>query len=274
MSTPPPDPEAMLAALGQQHRDRPLGDAESRMLHRPTQMQVSYGIDSADLGMASGIMHPPGTPTAQHVTSPFSAIPVAASHGEYWETISIYAHESGVFMDPDDLNLYPASGPSAGYHYQNLAATPMPWTGPGGSTGAPAPINEVPTSTTNPERPRTVAAGYDKQRKCLTVVFRDGTYYNYYEVSALQWANFKRARSKGRFILTYLDSHPRGVADVATLPSGARETLYRLSRTGQVKREGLTGKQRPGTKAGARGTYRPGNLGGTGRKRNKPKGTP
>jgi hypothetical protein len=120
-----------------------------------------------------------------------------------------------------------------------------------------------------PERPRTIAAGYDKARQCLTVVFRDGTYYNYYEVDGRTWQNFKRAKSKGRFILTYLDSHPRGVANVSSLPSSAREALYRISRTGQIKRSGVTGNQKAGSKRGGRGSYKSGNLGGTGRARQK-----
>ena len=40
----------------------------------------------------------------------------------------------------------------------------------------------------------------------MTVIFRDGTFYNYYSVSGLEWTNFKRARSKGRFIRMYLDA--------------------------------------------------------------------
>ena len=77
----------------------------------------------------------------------------------------------------------------------------------------------------------------------------------------------KRARSKGRFIYTYLDSHPRGVADVASLPQYAREALYRIVRTGQVKRQGVTGTQSAASKRGGRGAYRTGNLGGSTRKR-------
>lgn len=81
---------------------------------------------------------------------------------------------------------------------------------------SPAQITIVPTATTNPKRPRTVAAGYSSKRQTLTVVFRPprmgavGVLYNYYEVDGLEWGNFKRARSKGRFIKAYLDDHPRG----------------------------------------------------------------
>lgn len=262
MSIQPPDPRAILAAMTPSQANAPLTARDAQVLHEPETMRVNYGIAESAYDDAAAVVHPA-------VHSPFTAIPVASSRGEYYEAIQIFAHESDAFMDPDDASLYPTAGPAAGYHYQNLAATPMPWTGPNGATGAPAPISDVPTSTTNPDRPRTVAAGYDKSRRCLTVVFRDGTYYNYYEVTPMQWSNFKRARSKGRFIYTYLDSHPRGVADVSALGSAAREVLYRLSRTGQIKRQGIGAGQSAKSKRGGRGAYRTGNLGGTGRKRNK-----
>jgi hypothetical protein len=76
--------------------------------------------------------------------------------------------------------------------------------------GPMAPITVVPTSSSNPARPRTLAAGYARERKTLSVIFRDGTPWNYYEVTALEWANFKRAKSKGRFIRLYLNQHPYG----------------------------------------------------------------
>lgn len=135
-----------------------------------------------------------------------------------------------------------------------------------GNREDPAPITLVPTSTTNPTRPRTVAAGYDSPRGVLTCVFRDGTYYNYYEVNGLTWANFKRARSKGRFIYTYLDAHPRGMADVLMMPQPGREILYRVTRTHQVMAKGL---QAGHSSRSPRGTgYGPKN-GGTARKRAK-----
>lgn len=274
MSIQPPDPRAIIAAMSPQRANAPLTARDAAVLHSPETMRVAYGMDADVYDAAAAIMHPPGTPVAAHSQSPFSAVPVASSYGEYYETIAIFAHESDVFMHPDDAWLYPAAGPSAGYHYQNNAEVPMPWVGPNNSSGAPAPITEVPTSSKFPERPRTVAAGYDGKRKCLTVVFRDGTYYNYYDVTALQWRNFKSARSKGQYIYTHLDSHPRGVADVSALNTEAREALYRVSRTGQKQRKGLTAGHKADSPRGNKAnTYRKGNLGGTGRKRiNKAKG--
>ena len=42
-------------------------------------------------------------------------------------------------------------------------------------------LYEVPTSTSRPDKPRTVAAAYNPKRSVLTVMFRDSTLYNYYE---------------------------------------------------------------------------------------------
>ena len=56
------------------------------------------------------------------------------------------------------------------------------------------------TSTTNTDKPRTTAAGYDKDTKIMTVVFRDGTWWNYYDVPFDMWEDFEYAESKGRFL--------------------------------------------------------------------------
>lgn len=276
----PPDPNVIRANLNAPSANTPFTVREAQFYNDPSTMQVEYGIsDAALMGAQAAMGHHAAAPM-----NPFAGIPTAASRGEFYDAIQIFANESDNFLDPEDANIYGTQGPSAGYHYDNQAKMPLSWVGPHNSSGAPAPLTDVPTSTINPDRPRTVAAGYDGGRQCLTVVFRDGTYYNYYEVSNAMWQNFKRARSKGRFIYTYLDSHPRGVADVSQLTAGARETLYRLSRTGQIKLEGRTGrqvaggrtgsgKQRYGTKSitnpsqptGSRGGISRG--GGTGRKR-------
>lgn len=97
----------------------------------------------------------------------------------------------------------------------------------------PAPISLVPTSSSNTKRPRTVAAGYDQERSVLTVVFRDGTWYNYYEVSVAEWKAFKSMVSKGRFIYSVLDYKPRGNADTKGLSAGVRKNLYAVSRAYQ-----------------------------------------
>lgn len=60
-----------------------------------------------------------------------------------------------------------------------------------------------PTPSINPPRPRTLAAGYDKDTRTLRVRFRDGVGYEYYNVSPQTWANFKRVKSPGKAINRY-----------------------------------------------------------------------
>jgi hypothetical protein len=103
---------------------------------------------------------------------------------------------------------------------------------------SPAPLTLVPTSTTNPQRPRTVAAGYDEEEEKLTVMFRDGTLYNYYEVDESEWSAFKANRSKGAVIYRMLDFKPRGYADESSMSKGAREAFYRFSRGVQTVKQG------------------------------------
>ena len=104
----------------------------------------------------------------------------------------------------------------------------------GGEDTSPADLTLVPTSTTNPQRPRTVAAGYDEEEEKLTVMFRDGTLYNYYEVDPNEWEAFKANRSKGAVIYRMLDFKPRGYASQSTMSKEAREAFYRFSRGIQV----------------------------------------
>lgn len=57
-----------------------------------------------------------------------------------------------------------------------------------------------PTPSINPPRPRTLAAGYDRDTETMRVRFRDGTVYAYYEVSPTEWRNFRRVKSPGRAV--------------------------------------------------------------------------
>lgn len=107
-----------------------------------------------------------------------------------------------------------------------------------GEDDSPAPLTVVPTSTTNPQRPRTVAAGYDRDEEKLTVVFRDGTFYNYYEVNENEWNVFKANRSKGAVIYSMLDFKPRGPADESSISQSARAAYYQYSRGIQVSQKG------------------------------------
>ena len=68
-----------------------------------------------------------------------------------------------------------------------------------------APLTENPTSTINVNEPRTLAAGYDKKNFILTIQFRDGTLYNYYDVPPDIWREFRVAPSKGGYMQRDLD---------------------------------------------------------------------
>ena len=197
--------------------------------------------------------------------SPFAAMPTAASSGEFFETIELLnATDTMRYYNPqtaaevnarnqageavflgEDVYYVDANGNfvdrSRGRRYYDEDLDTGETIVPGekgpqfGETDAPAPLSLVPTSSSNPERPRTVAAGYDRTRQVLTVVFRDGTYYNYYELNVSEWQDFKKRVSKGQYIYKYLDYKPRGAANVNSLPSYARTALYKLTRTLQLK---------------------------------------
>jgi hypothetical protein len=57
-----------------------------------------------------------------------------------------------------------------------------------------------PTPSINPPRPRTLAAGYDRDTQTLRIRFREGAVYAYNGVSQREWANFRRVKSPGRFV--------------------------------------------------------------------------
>lgn len=114
-------------------------------------------------------------------------------------------------------------------------------------------LTDIPTSSTNFRRPRTVAAGYDPENRIVTVIFRDGTAWNYYGVPEDAWIKFHQSITKGPFInnaqtnkgrgpgdlLTY---NGHGPADVSQLSPKAQQEFYRISRASQiVSRDKSTG---------------------------------
>ena len=164
----------------------------------------------------------------QQIMSPgFKGLPVSAGFGEFEEIIPL----TDLLKDKNTMEYYE---PDTGMNYANLAQDTNMDGAQDGEDESPAEISVVPTSTINPERPRTVAAGYDKTEEKITVVFRDGTFYNYYQVTPSEWQAFKARVSKGRYILAYLDSKPRGPADVGSISATARKAFYRLSRAAQI----------------------------------------
>jgi hypothetical protein len=113
------------------------------------------------------------------------------------------------------------------------------------SPEAPAKLIQIPTSSLNAERPRTVAAGYDETRGVMTVVFRDGTVYNYYSVTPDEWLGFYGSLSKGRPWLNKKSktqgsdglfiSKPQGPADLTGISTADLKLFYSVSRNAQVR---------------------------------------
>lgn len=105
----------------------------------------------------------------------------------------------------------------------------------------PAPITVRATSTSNPSRPRTLRAGYEYSTGTLTVIFRDGTWWNYYKVPEGMWESFKNAKSKGKFLKdSGLDVWPEmGSPNMAAMSPAMAQAL---SNTRSVQKA-LHGKQ-------------------------------
>lgn len=110
-------------------------------------------------------------------------------------------------------------------------------------------LTDIPTSSTDYSRPRTVAAGYDPATQTMTVVFRDGTFYNYYEVTQGEWINFSTSFSKGAPWLNKANSKqgsdglfigkPRGVADPGSMSPELQAALWRVASVQQNTRKPL-----------------------------------
>ena len=83
------------------------------------------------------------------------------------------------------------------------------------------------TSSSNPDRPRTLQAGYDYTTNTMTVIFRDGTWWEYREVPASMWLSFNSAPSKGKFLRSSgLDNwNDMGPADVTNMPRHRRAQM-------------------------------------------------
>ena len=87
------------------------------------------------------------------------------------------------------------------------------------------------TSSSNPTRPRTVSAGYDSKTMKMTVVFRDGTWWEYRDVPQDIWDGFKSALSKGVYLReSGLDSwDDMGPADITAMPTHRRMQMQAAS---------------------------------------------
>jgi hypothetical protein len=106
-------------------------------------------------------------------------------------------------------------------------------------------LTDIPTSTTNFRRPRTVAAGYDEENRIVTVIFRDGTAWNYYGIPSEAWIKFSQSITKGPFLNNAYHNKGRGdgdllryeghgPADITRLTPRAQQEYYRIARAAQV----------------------------------------
>lgn len=120
-------------------------------------------------------------------------------------------------------------------------------------------LSDIPTSSTNASRPRTVAAGYDPEERIITVVFRDGTFWNYYDVPPSVWIKFHQSYSKGPLLNNPsskqafkgdLLNYKNGPADPSSLSPTAQEFLYRAVRTAQIYYADRPNKERIRIKKG------------------------
>ena len=114
-----------------------------------------------------------------------------------------------------------------------------------GLDAAPIDLQLKATSTTNPDRPRTIRAGYNLETEVLTVVFRDGTWWNYYDVPQDMWMDFKAAHSKGIFLReSGLDSWPSmGATDMSTMSRHQKVSIAANVEVSRRLQKALKGKQ-------------------------------
>lgn len=120
----------------------------------------------------------------------------------------------------------------------------------------PAPLTVVPTTSTNASRPYTVAAGwaryprqsvaYENSLGTLTVLFRDGTLWNYYDVNHSFWIRFSGSISKGQYININspnpeLNAFNNGPADISGVD---QRTLNLIHTTGRRIQLTSTNKRR------------------------------
>lgn len=87
------------------------------------------------------------------------------------------------------------------------------------------------TTSSNPSRPRTLSAGYDSENEVLTVLFRDGTWWEYRGVPLDMWDEFKSAPSKGSYLKeSGLDNWgDMGPADISSMPRHRKTQLNQLT---------------------------------------------
>ena len=196
--------------------------------------------------------------------APLASLPTASSRGEFAQTgayvegLAYFNDLTGNAASRSKFNQLNAQDfgydETAGTYYEGMDASGPRYSNLAANYGAiakdrwmdPAPISVIPTSTSNLKRPRTVAAGYRRAdgstpegQGTLTVVFRDGTYYNYYDVTPQEWQKFKIAGSKGPLLNPkpvpgFLMSKNRGEATSGFMSQQAQRLEYNVARTSQA----------------------------------------
>jgi hypothetical protein len=196
--------------------------AANRTFGRRQAVRSALPFGARSLSLARDELVDPQTDIYQFPTSANDPAYGGDTKGQYDEAVEVFEWAGDEYFDFDD----------EGFGYRNLGEQPVPVTSNEHDT-TPVRLTIVPTNTTNPDRPRTVAAGYDKNRATVTVVFRDGTFYNYYDVGYPEWQGFRMSQSKGRYIKRILDAKPRGIAAAQAVPVDVRSALYNVARTSQ-----------------------------------------
>jgi hypothetical protein len=122
----------------------------------------------------------------------------------------------------------------------------------GPDNARPAALTVRPTSSTNFKRPYTVAAGWERYPQqsgaaadnlgTLTVLFRDGTLWNYYDVDRSFWIKFRSSISKGEYINKHAKPSPElttnyrnGPADTSQVSEQTRQLIYTEARATQYR---------------------------------------
>lgn len=150
--------------------------------------------------------------------------------------------------------------------------------GIGPDSRQPAPLTVKPTTSSNFERPYTVAAGWQKypfqgritskqELGTLSVMFRDGTLWNYYSVPRSTWETFRGLFSKGQYINRnsqnpVLNTFAHGPAELSGASDASRRYIQRTAREAQVRyraRKALPGGKMPNrvTKQGTASKNKP-----------------
>lgn len=153
------------------------------------------------------------------------------------EIYAMFGPAASVYFESD-----PGGFGTRGSNYNNLGKAPDKDANmsPRLALDAFSTNTEIPTASTNHDRPRTIAAVYDPDDQVMTLTFRDGTMYNYMGVTQDEWKMFRSSPSKGRLLKkgSKFDLKQRGPADMSRISEPARELVYKAYRVAQMRFEG------------------------------------